>query len=141
MERNTKTGRKRRYLRNGSGFTFLELVMVITMLGILISIAVPVYQAQVRISKESVLEHNLAIIRERLDQYKADRGNYPTSLQELVERGYLREIPKDPITERHEWEEIYEDYNPDDPEGELGIYDVRSFSTHAGTSGELYSEW
>ena len=141
MGQNTRTGKRQRQLRNRSGFTFLELVMVITMLGILIAIAVPVYQAQILASKESVLKHNLAIIRERLDQYKADRGNYPTFLQELVERGYLRELPEDPMSGTHEWEEIYQDYNPDEPEEELGIYDVRSFFIGTSMHGELYSEW
>lgn len=128
-------------LKKASGFTFIEMVMVITLLGILIAIAVPVYQAQVVVSKESVLAHNLAILRERLDQFKADRGKYPTSLQELVEKRYLRELPKDPMTGSHEWEEIYEDYNPDEPESELGIFDVRSFSGAPSLSGDLYNEW
>ena len=141
MERSTKTGRKHTSLRSDSGFTFLEMVMVIILLGILIAIAVPVYQAQVLMSKESVLKHNLAIIRERLDQYKADRGTYPAALQELVERGYFREIPEDPMTETNQWEEIYEDYNPDEPEEELGIYDVRSLSAGTSTHGEPYSDW
>ncbi len=141
MEPNTKIGREHKLLRNHSGFTFLEMVMVIILLGILIAIAVPVYQAQILVSKESVLKHNLAVIRERPDQYKADRGTYPTAVQELVDRRYLREIPEDPMTDNNLWEEIYEDYNPEEPEAELGIYDVRSFSTRTSMNGEPYSDW
>lgn len=115
--------------------------MVITLVAILASIAVPVYQAQVLASKEAVLKHNLAMIRERFDQFKADKGKYPTSIEELVEGGYLREIPEDPMTETNEWELIYEDYDPDQPDEELGINDVRSLSPNTGTNGLPYSEW
>ena len=115
--------------------------MVVVLLGILLGIAVPMYQAQVLASKESVLEHNLAIIRERLDQFKADRTKYPNSLQELVEAGYLRELPKDPITGDHEWEEVFTDFDPNEPDAEPGIYDVHSRSSETGSDGRPYSEW
>jgi general secretion pathway protein G len=124
-----------------SGFTFIEMVMVVVVMGILLAIAVPVYQAQVLASRESVLKHNLAIIRERLDQYKADRSKYPSSLQELVEAKYLREIPEDPMTGTSEWEEVHEDFDPDDPDAEPGIIDVRSQSGETGSDGRAYSEW
>ena len=128
--------------RNHSlGFTLIELVMVMLLLSILVGIAVPMYRTQVISSKEAVLAHNLAMIRERLDQYKADRGVYPASLEELVERGYFRELPTDPFTASSEWEPIYEDYNPDEPEAELGIYDVMSYSPEIGLDGRAYSEW
>jgi general secretion pathway protein G len=123
------------------GFTFIEIVMVIMLISILVGIAVPMYQTQVIASKEAVLAHNLAMIRERLDQHKADRGVYPASLEELVDRGYFREIPEDPFMQSNEWEPIYEDYNPDEPEAELGIYDVMSYSPEIGLDGRPYSEW
>lgn len=115
--------------------------MVIMLLGILLAIAVPVYQAQILASKESVLKHNLALIRERLDQYKADKDRYPTSLEALVSEGYFRELPEDPITDSREWEEIYSDYDPDNPDEEPGIEDVRSLSPEIGSDGRPYSEW
>jgi general secretion pathway protein G len=126
---------------SGSGFTFIEMVMVCAMIAILVGIAVPVYQSQVLASKEAVLKSNLAIIRDRLDQFKADRGVYPQTLDELVEKGYFRELPEDPMTSDNQWEEIFEDFDPDQPEEELGIYDVRSFSQAVGTDGIPYSEW
>jgi general secretion pathway protein G len=124
-----------------SGFTFIEMVMVIVVMGILLSIAIPVYQAQVRTSKEAVLKHNLAILRERLDQFEADRNKLPASLQELVEGGYLREIPEDPMTGEREWEEVFAEYDPNEPDAEPGIEDVRSRSPEAGSNGTPYAEW
>ena len=127
--------------RRQGGFTFIEMVIVIVMLGILLGIAVPNYLAQIRMSRESVLEYNLAMIRERLDQFKADRNKYPSSLQELVERGYMREIPEDPITETREWEEVFTDFDPNEPDAEPGISDVKSMSQETGSDGIPYSEW
>lgn len=137
MGRNTVTGRNHQY----RGFTFIELVMVITLLAILAAIAVPVYQAQILATKESVLVHNLAILRERIDQYQADRDEYPPSLAALVEAEYLREIPIDPMTDSNEWEEIFAEFDPEKPDEEPGVYDVRSFSNVTGTDGRAYSEW
>ncbi|MFQ5790643.1 MAG: prepilin-type N-terminal cleavage/methylation domain-containing protein [Acidobacteriota bacterium] len=128
-------------LRASRGFTFIEMVMVIMILTILVGIAIPVYQAQIRASKESVLEHNLATLRDRIDQYKADKGTYPPSLDALVEAGYLREIPEDPMRGSHEWEEIFAEFDPEQPEVEPGVYDVRSFSPEMGMDGRPYSEW
>ena len=115
--------------------------MVITLMGILIAIAIPVYRAQVLASKESVLEHNLAILRDRIDQYKADRDEYPASLGALVDSGYLRELPLDPITEGNQWEEIFAEYDPERPDQEPGVYDARSLSNRIGSDGRLYNEW
>ncbi len=111
------------------------------MLSILLAIAVPVYMAQVRVTREGVLKNNLAIMRERLDQFRADRNKYPNSLQELVDGGYLRELPEDPTTGSSEWEEVYSDYDPNEPDAEPGIFDVRSQSGEIGTDGRPYSEW
>jgi general secretion pathway protein G len=127
--------------RATAGFTFIEMVMVMVVMGILLAIAVPRYYAQVVASKETVLKSNLAILRDRLDQYKADRTKYPSSLQELVEKGYLRELPEDPMTGTAEWQEIFEDFDPNEPDAEPGIFDVRSQSEEIGTDGRPYSEW
>jgi len=137
MDRNTVTGKA----KSASGFTFIEMVMVIVVMGILLGIAIPVYQAQILTSKEAVLKHNLAIVRERLDQFQADRNKNPSSLQELVEAGYLREIPADPMTGEQEWEEVFGEYDPNEPDAEPGIEDVRSRSPETGTDGTPYAEW
>ena len=137
MGRSTVTGKA----VSTSGFTFIEMVMVIVLMGILLGIAIPVYRAQVLTSKEAVLKHNLAILRERIDQFKADRNKYPASLQELVEGGYLREIPEDPMTGAEEWEEVFTDYDPNEPDADPGIQDVRSQSPESGTDGRPYAEW
>jgi len=117
------------------------MVIVIVMLSILLAIAVPVYMAQVRVTREGVLENNLAIIRERLDQFRADRNKYPESLQELVDGGYLREIPEDPISGVAEWDEVYSDYDPNEPDAQPGLEDVHSRSADIGTDGRPYNEW
>ena len=137
MGPNTATGRN----AGSRGFTFIEMVMVITLVAILVAIAVPVYQAQILTSKEAVLKHNLVTIRDRLDQFKADRGVYPYTLEELVEAGYLREIPEDPMSRSTEWELIYEDFDPDEPDAELGVFDVRSLSPDFAIDGSPYNEW
>ena len=130
-----------RKLRTNRGFTFIEMVIVVVMLSILLAIAVPRYVAQVRLTKEGVLQNNLAVVRERLDQFKADRNKYPNSLQELVDGGYLREIPEDPMTETREWEEVFSDFDPNEPDAEPGIVDVHSRSMEQGSNGKPYSEW
>ncbi len=137
MDRNTVSGKT----AAAAGFTFIEMVMVIVVMGILLGIAIPVYQAQIRTSKEAVLKHNLAILRERLDQFKADRNKLATSLQELVEAGYLREIPEDPMTGGQEWEEVFAEYDPNEPDAEPGIEDVRSRSEETSSNGTPYAEW
>ncbi len=127
--------------RKTGGFTFIEMVIVIVMLGILMAIAVPVYMAQLRSTREGVLKNNLATMRERLDQNRADRNKYPSSLQELVDGGYLRDLPEDPMTGANEWEEVYSDYDPNEPDAEPGIFDIHSRSGETGSDGRPYSEW
>lgn len=127
--------------RRAAGFSFLEMVLVLLVLGILFAIAVPRYQAQVLKAKEAVLEHNLAVIRERLDQYQADRGAYPAGLADLVVSGYLRAIPEDPMTGSILWEEVRDDYDPLFPDAPAGVADVRSRSAEVGSDGRPYREW
>jgi general secretion pathway protein G len=141
MERNIVIGKLFKPRAKADGFTFIEMVIVVVMLSILLAIAVPIYMAQVRMTREGVLKNNLAIMRERLDQYRADRNKYPNSLQELVDGGYLREIPEDPVSGVREWDEVFSDYDPNEPDAQPGIEDVRSQSAEIGTDGKPYSEW
>lgn len=144
MERSTVTGRlplPRGEGRQAEGFTLIELVMVITLLTILIGIAVPVYRTQVIMAKESALQHNLAVIRERIDQYKADKEKWPPSLQSLVEAGYFKDVPVDPMTKSNTWQEVMSEADPDRPDVEPGVQDVKSMSEEVGMNGRPYSEW
>lgn len=124
-----------------AGFSFIEMVLVLLVLGVLFGMAVPRYQAQVVKAKEAVLSHNLAVLRERLDQYRADRDEFPNSLAELVVSGYLRGIPEDPMTQSILWEEVRDGYDPLFPDAPAGVSDVKSRSAELGSDGRPYREW
>ena len=96
------------------------MVLVLLVLGVLFGIAVPRYQAQILKAKEAVLEHNLAVLRERLDQYRADRDEFPPNLADLVVAGYLRTVPEDPMTQSILWEEVRDGYDPMFPDAPAG---------------------
>jgi general secretion pathway protein G len=122
------------------GFTLLELITVISIIAILTAIALPNYKAAIIQSKEAVLREDLFQFRDRIDQYYADKGKYPESLEALLEQGYLRRIPPDPFTGSPDWQIVAAEPDPDDPDAS-GIYDVHSASTLASLGGTPYSEW
>lgn len=132
--------------RSTGGFTLIELIIVVAIIGILATIALPAMRNAPTKAKEAVLKADLFTMRSCIDQYLADRGHYPASLDELVEKGYLRFVPVDPITKSNEtWEEIpvepseEEELAPTDETG--GIIDVRSGAGGVGLDGTPYSEW
>lgn len=131
--------------RASRGFTLAEMLIVAALLGILASIALPNYRHAQRKAQESVLREDLWILRDLIDQHKADRGQYPEDLQALVNRGYIRRIPVDPITGSSEtWQEIREplgEETPEEEDVETGITDVRSGAEGVGLDGTPYSEW
>jgi len=124
------------------GFTLIEMMIVMAIITIIISIAVPMYQKSLVRAKESVLKNNLFTMRTVIDEYTYDKQKGPQSLQDLVTEGYLRAIPVDPITKSADsWRIIMEDaltaVNQTDP----GIFDVRSGSDAKSMEGTPYSEW
>ena len=126
----------------GSGFTLIELMLVLTVISILISIAIPIANSAIIRSKEAVLRSNLYTLRTLIDQYTADKLKAPQSLDDIVAAGYLRSLPKDPITNRNDtWQIVMEDASLFPEQTETGIFDVHSGSTATSSEGTPYSEW
>jgi general secretion pathway protein G len=123
------------------GFTLIELVTVVSLLAILAAVALPQFRATVIMAREAVLKEDLFLLRDLIDQYQADKGRYPESLEALVEAGYLRKIPTDPIAGAADWEVIFEEVDADNPVEVVGVYDVRSKAPGQAMDGTLYSEW
>ena len=126
------------------GFTLIELIIVITLIGILVGLALPEYRNSVKRTKETTLKEDLFIFRKLIDQYYQDKGKYPLTLQTLVEEGYLRYLPQDPITKSATtWVEVREQPSLEDysPTGQLGVVDVHSGSEAKALDGTFYSTW
>jgi general secretion pathway protein G len=128
-------------VRRSEGFTLLEMIAVVAIIGILVGIALPNYKTAIRQAREAVLREDLFRFRDVIDQYYADKGKYPASLDVLVEEGYLRKLPADPITGGADWEVVHSEADPDNPSETPGVYDVKSASTATSQAGTPYSEW
>ncbi len=125
------------------GFTLLELMMVITIIVILVSMAAPMYHVAIVHAREAVLRDDLYVMRKMIDQFTLDKNRAPTSLDELVEAGYLRGgIPSDPFTGSNQtWKVDIEDVPISPEQAAAGIIDVHSGSEEAATDGTPYSSW
>ena len=135
MEPNTKSGKAR-------GFSLLELMIVITIIAILAAISVPIYKATVLNAKETVLRDNLRIIRQTIDQYTADKKKAPQSLQDLVDAGYFRDVPIDPITNSNStWQTVADTAVAAPDQTESGIVEVHSGATTNSSQGTPYNTW
>jgi general secretion pathway protein G len=136
MERPTRSGEARR------GFTLIEILIVVSIIGILVSMAVPIYQKSLIRTKESVLRNNLFSIRTTLDEYTYDKQKAPQSLKDLVTEGYLREVPFDPMTGSNDtWKVDMEDALRSVSQTEPGIFDIHSGSDKKSLEGTPYSDW
>jgi general secretion pathway protein G len=128
--------------RARNGFTLIEIMIVMAIIVILIATAIPYYQKAIIRSRESVLKNNLFTMRTLIDEYSYDKQKAPQALQDLVTDGYLREVPRDPMTGNNtSWRVINEDAGQSINSSEPGIFDVRSGSDKMGLDGTPYSEW
>ncbi len=125
----------------GDGFTLIELMVVLTIVAILVSIALPIADSAILRAREAVLKSNLHTLRTLIDHYTADKRKAPQTLDDLVTAGYLRALPKDPITNDTDWEIVMEEASMFPDQLELGIYDVRSSSEAVSSEGTPYSTW
>jgi len=137
---NSATFAARKRTVSSRGFTLLELIVVITIMGILVSIALPNYRNSVLAAREAVLRENLYRLRDLIDQYQSDKGKYPETLDALVTDGYLRKIPQDPISSAP-WVEVPPEADSTSTDTPTGVYDVKSASNQVGLNGVPYSEW
>jgi len=127
---------------NRSGFTLIELLIVITLIMILAGIAMVQYRNSITAAEEAVLRTDLLRMRDAMDQYYADKGRYPASLETLVSERYMREIPIDPTTRsRDTWVTVMAEPDPSNATGGPGISDVKSGSDKTGLNGTRYSSW
>jgi len=128
------------YVKRGRGFTLIEVMIVVAIVGLLASLAQPMFKNAVMKAREASLKEDLFNMRSAIDQFWANNGRYPDSLDELVQKEYMRAIPKDPITRTADWNVEY--YGGDENgEGAGGIVDVHSTSDEVGLNGVSYSEW
>ena len=130
------------YCLRQSGFTLIELLVVISLISILAAMAVVQYRNSIQRTEEAVLKTNLFRMRDAIDQYYADKGKYPSSLDALVSEQYLRKIPDDPFTKTADsWQTVPAEPDPGNPSAEPGIYDVKSGAQGQALDGTNFSDW
>jgi general secretion pathway protein G len=131
-----------RALRSARGFTMIELLVVISLIIILATMGMTQYKSAVIRAKEATLAEDLFRMRDAIDQYYADKGNYPSALDALVSEGYMRKIPADPFTNNTDtWQTEPSEPDPNNPTAEPGIYNVKSASDLTALNGTKYADW
>ena len=142
MDPHTPSGKSRLLTRRELGYTLIEIMIVMAIISIIVSIAVPIYQKSLIRAKEAVLKNNLFTLRTVIDEYTYDKQKAPQSLNDLVTEGYLRTVPVDPMTgSADSWRVVMEDAMTSVNQTEPGIFDVRSGSDAKSLEGTPYSEW
>jgi len=133
---------RRQRWRDAPGFTLIELLVVTALVVVLASLALVGYQNSLVRAREAVLKEDLFRLRDAIDQYYADQNKWPSSLEDLVTDGYVREVPEDPITNSKEsWQTVAAEADPANPATEPGIYDVKSGSDRMALDRSPYAEW
>lgn len=127
-------------INSQKGFSLLELMIAMFVIVILISVAVPTYLYTVKHAKETILQENLVQMRRMIDQYSADKGKLPQTLEDLKTSGYIRDIPIDPLTDKAEWDEVKGE-DPSSNEGEQGLKDVKSLADGEDTNGKAFRDY
>jgi general secretion pathway protein G len=124
------------------GFTMIELLVVMTLIVILATMGMTQYKTSQVYAKEAVLKEDLFRMRDAIDQYYADKGQYPSTIDALVSDGYLRKVPEDPFTKSSSsWQAIPAEPDPANPTAEPGVYDIKSGSDQTALDGTKYAEW
>ena len=129
-------------IRKRTGFTMIELLVVMTLVIILASLAMVQYRNSVRRAEEAALKENLFRMRDAMDQFYADKNKWPTDLAELVSEGYIREVPEDPITKSKDtWQTTQAQPDPNNPASGGGVDNVHSGSDRTSLDGSPYAAW
>lgn len=135
-------GRTKSRSRQTGGFTLVELIIVMAVIGVLILVAVPNYVASIQNAREAVLKEDLHVLRAAIDSYTMDKEKAPQSLDDLVQAGYLKSIPADPVTHSNTtWVTVTDETLQSTDQTEPGISDIHSGSDAQGSNGQPYSSW
>ncbi len=133
---------KSRTRQLNAGFTMIELLVVLALIVILASMGMAQYRSSVVHAKEAVLKQDLFQFRDAIDQYYADKNQWPSALDALVSEGYLRKLPEDPFTKSTStWQTVPAEPDPNNPSAEVGVYDVKSGSEATALDGTKYADW
>jgi len=131
-----------RRVRSCSGFTLIELLVVLSIIVVLASMGLAQYKNSIVRASEAVLKQDLFLMRDAIDQYYADKGQYPSSLDSLASDGYLRKMPDDPFTHSSSsWVAVPAEPDPNNPSASSGISDVKSGSDATALDGSKYADW
>ena len=141
-EQKASPARPLRTMTLSSGFTLMEMMIVMVLIVILAGIGLSVYGSSVQRAKEATLKEDLFRMRDAIDQYYADKNKYPGSLEDLVTEKYMRAVPQDPFTQSTDtWQTTMSDPDPSNPSQQSGISNVKSGSEQTGLDGSRYADW